>query len=168
MTELLHILHDLGGLACSQEHPLGPAGILPLCARCSGMYLTAGLALLDWPIRPGVRRRIGAGTTWIALGLVLLGALHALLLDPAWHLWRYAAGSLIGAGAALLLGSRWWAAMMAALLSTAAVSSEHPAALSVAALLTPVSIMAILAAVGGHLACRDQAGLSSGGEEGQR
>jgi uncharacterized membrane protein len=96
-------LRALYGLQCHQRvarsFTLGHV-TMPVCARCLGIYLGMGLAVLVG--RPRLRR--DAYKAWILVGLLVLGldvASEAVGLRPAYAAVRTATGALLAYGVAL-------------------------------------------------------------------
>jgi uncharacterized membrane protein len=102
------VMRQLYGLQCHQRvarsFALG-GGMMPVCARCLGIYLGLGLgALVDRP-----RLRPNPFKAWILIGIVLLSvdvATEVVGLRPANAWFRAATGAFLAYGIALaILGS---------------------------------------------------------------
>lgn len=141
----LDFMHRAGGLICSQVHPL-EGSMLPLCARCSGIYITFGLALLaTWAARRV--RPVSAPKLWLALLFIAVAPAHALaapISAPDWT--RFLAGASAGAGLAMLVGAGASMSVASAFVLTAIVLLRSTFVYALLAVATPFAIIAAVAA----------------------
>jgi uncharacterized membrane protein len=113
------VLDGAGSIVCHQkpERSFAAAGHpWPVCARCSGIYLAAGTAVLLGGALPATRRRLAAanGAAWRAafamaiVPIALTWALERAGLAPVSNLARALSGVPLGSviAAALLRGVR--------------------------------------------------------------
>lgn len=102
---MMELLHSAGRLICGQVHPLDDGSTMPLCARCSGMYLSFAVTMLMAAL--GVMtggKKEGSGRLIMATVLASAAPIHALFFPDADSLRRFASGSMTGAGIAILVG----------------------------------------------------------------
>lgn len=109
MTDLADACRAAGGLVCGLAHPLNGPFVLPLCGRCTGIWVGLGAALLlswiaAWARGRTVFCRVGLRDAALGAALVLVTVVHAFAAPGASDLGRLAAGAVGGAGAAVLLG----------------------------------------------------------------
>lgn len=139
---MFDFMHEAGSLICSQVHPLEGSVLLPLCARCEGLYLSCALALLSLflPDRR-IEKYPSAQSFLLAVALVSITVLHAFLGTNATGLERFAAGAFGGAGIAVLLGARANFAILAAVGTILLASFDFWFLRSLLALATPLTML---------------------------
>ncbi len=119
-------------------HPLAGSVALPLCARCTGIWLATGAGFL-LPRTSGHGGRV----RWLAVSLaVAMAPLHVILYPEATDLGRFAAGAFTGAGIAALLGSSIRASAMASMLLAALAATRFMPVLLLYMIATPVAALA--------------------------
>lgn len=143
MDVMLEWLHEAGGLVCGQVHPF-EGGRLPVCARCSGIYLAYALALLAMLAgRRGRRAAESLRPWWLALLLVSAAPLHAWFAPVTSVGWeRMTAGAICGGGLAMLVGAGWPEAIVGAVIVILVGLFPVPLVLDLLALLTPLAMAA--------------------------
>lgn len=146
MDMMLAWLHEAGGLVCGQVHPLESAR-LPVCARCSGIYLAYAVALAGMLAGRGGRRAPDSlRPFWLAALLIAAAPLHAWFAPVTSVGWeRMAAGAACGAGLSMLIGAGWPESVGAATVVFLAARFPYPPLLDGLAILTPVAMLAALA-----------------------
>lgn len=146
MEMMLAWLYESGGLICGQVHPLEGAR-LPVCARCSGIYLAYAFALAGMLAgREGRRAPASMRSFWLAVLLIAVAPMHAWFAPVTSVGWeRMAAGAVCGAGLALLVGAGWPEAMGAAAVVTLAGKFPYAPLLDVLALVIPLAMAAAVA-----------------------
>jgi uncharacterized membrane protein len=144
LDALLEFLHAAGGGICSHVHPLEGTPELPLCARCTGLYLACALGLFASSLLPA--RRAISGRTSLVIPAIFVGVTvaHALWATDAPDLERLAAGAAGGVGIAVLLGARLLPAATTAAALIVLAATRLPAVFTMLAIATPLALLAIV------------------------
>lgn len=137
------LLRELGGTICGQVHPLDGPFALPLCARCTGLYLVLGLTSIAASfIR---ERKTPLTKTLFATALLLIAAspLHVHLDPQSSDSARLIVGALTGAGLAVLLRISLIDAIVAAVIvNVSLLAARSELAFGTAYFLIPFAVLA--------------------------
>jgi hypothetical protein len=148
VSGLIEFMHGAGSVICSRAHPLEGPVLLPVCARCTGLYLACALGILG-PFAIRAMRGtplVIAGRPSLAIAMILVGVTvaHALWAPGASDLGRLAAGAAGGVGIAILLGAQFLPAVATAAALVAFAATRSPAVFTILAFATPLAVLTIL------------------------
>ncbi len=142
---MLEQLVNAGWVICSRVHHLDGPVELPLCARCTGLYLSFAVTMAVAAL--GVKRMRHDSDRYRLIMAVLLVAaapIHALFFPHSVSLYRFATGAATGSGIAILLGSPVWAGILVAHLLSFAAATQNPVILTIYAYATLPALLVVV------------------------
>lgn len=120
---------------------------MPLCARCSGIYLAFSLSwLVSRVLRKGPAP-VALRPLWLALVLVSVAPLHAWLGSISGAGWeRFLAGAICGIGLAMMVGAGWPESVAVGIGTVLLAVSGVPLVMDALALASPFAVSLAVAA----------------------